>query len=101
MSIHKSQGQSGFCSRGSGLEYDLSVAALERVKVDLGKVFEKGQAYVALSRATCLEGLQVMGFSADKVRTLLTGHCCLLTVWQVMAHRKVAVWSSSLRDLNV
>lgn len=67
MSIHKSQGQT-----------------LDRVKVDLGKVFEKGQAYVALSRATSLEGLQVLGFSADKV----------------MAHRKVAVWSTKLRDLN-
>ena len=69
MSIHKSQGQT-----------------LERVKVDLGKVFEKGsrhgnlvihcilltssegQAYVALSRATSLEGLQVLNFDANKVR---------------------------------
>ncbi|KAK4689254.1 ATP-dependent DNA helicase PIF1, partial [Tremellales sp. Uapishka_1] len=68
MSIHKSQGQT-----------------LERVKVDLGKVFEKGQAYVALSRATSLEGLQITGFSADKV----------------MAHRKVAIWSESLRNLNI
>ncbi|WRT70775.1 uncharacterized protein IL334_007774 [Kwoniella shivajii] len=68
MSIHKSQGQT-----------------LDRVKVDLGKVFEKGQAYVALSRATSLEGLQVLGFNADKV----------------MAHRKVANWSASLKDLNV
>ncbi len=41
--------------------------ALDRVKVDLGKVFEKGQAYVALSRATSLEGLQVLGFNSDKV----------------------------------
>ncbi|CAK9787080.1 unnamed protein product [Cutaneotrichosporon oleaginosum] len=68
MSIHKAQGQT-----------------LERVKVDLTKVFEKGQAYVALSRATSLEGLQVKGFRADKV----------------MAHRKVANWSGNLQSLSV
>jgi len=50
LSIHKAQGQT-----------------LERVKVDLRKVFEKGQAYVALSRATNMQGLQVIGFDANKV----------------------------------
>ena len=50
LSIHKAQGQT-----------------LERVKVDLGKVFEKGQAYVALSRATTQQGLQVLRFRKDKV----------------------------------
>jgi ATP-dependent DNA helicase PIF1 len=50
LSIHKAQGQT-----------------LERVKVDLGKVFEKGQAYVALSRATNKQGLQVMRFEKNKV----------------------------------
>ncbi|KAF5384756.1 hypothetical protein D9757_006264 [Collybiopsis confluens] len=50
LSIHKSQGQT-----------------LERVKVDLGQVFEKGQAYVALSRATNLKTLEVKNFDPSKV----------------------------------
>lgn len=50
LSIHKAQGQT-----------------LERVKVDLGRIFEKGQAYVALSRATNMAGLQVLRFDPKKV----------------------------------
>lgn len=50
LSIHKSQGQT-----------------IQRVKVDLGRVFEKGQSYVALSRAATLEGLQVLRFDPKKV----------------------------------
>ena len=50
LSIHKAQGQT-----------------LERVKVDLGNVFENGQAYVALSRATSMDGLQVLRFDPRKV----------------------------------
>lgn len=77
MTIHKSQGQT-----------------LGRVKVDLGRVFEKGQgqlddafsddrhrffylkvsspdeqttlAYVAISRATSLESLQILNFQPAK-----------------------------------
>jgi ATP-dependent DNA helicase PIF1 len=50
LSIHKAQGQT-----------------LERVKVNLSRAFEKGQAYVALSRATTMGGLQVLGFEPSKV----------------------------------
>ena len=67
LSIHKAQGQT-----------------LERVKVDLGKIFEKGQAYVALSRATCQEGLQVLRFDASKV----------------MAHDKVKNFYRGLYDVG-
>ncbi|KAJ8468581.1 hypothetical protein ONZ45_g17199 [Pleurotus djamor] len=50
LSMHKSQGQT-----------------LERVKVDLRHTFEKGQAYVALSRATNMETLQVLNFNPSRV----------------------------------
>lgn len=50
LSIHKSQGQT-----------------LPKVKVDLKRVFEKGQAYVALSRAVSRSGLQVLNFNKDKI----------------------------------
>jgi ATP-dependent DNA helicase PIF1 len=39
---------------------------LERVKVNLAGVFEKGQAYVALSRATKMETLEVIGFNKNR-----------------------------------
>lgn len=64
LSIHKAQGQT-----------------LERVRVDLGRVFEKGQAYVALSRATSINGLQVLRFDAKKV----------------IAHEKVRSFYNSLQ----
>ena len=67
LSIHKAQGQT-----------------LERVRVDLGKIFEKGQAYVALSRATCQEGLQVLRFDPKKV----------------MAHDRVRSFYDSLYNVN-
>ena len=49
--IHKSQGQS-----------------LRYVSMDLRESFEAGQVYVALSRATSLDGLQVLGFDPAKIR---------------------------------
>lgn len=71
LSIHKAQGQT-----------------LDRVKVNLGKIFEKGQAYVALSRATCQEGLQILNFDArkvmahDRVRTFYDGLYAVHTIGQ-------------------
>lgn len=67
LSIHKAQGQT-----------------LERVKVDLRRVFENGQAYVALSRATTQEGLWVQNFNAKAV----------------MAHPRVAQFYDSLYSVN-
>jgi ATP-dependent DNA helicase PIF1 len=51
LSIHKAQGQT-----------------LNYVKVDLNKVFEAGQVYVALSRAVSKENLQILNFHPSKIR---------------------------------
>ncbi|GLB36503.1 putative DNA-dependent ATPase and 5'-3' DNA helicase required for the maintenance of both mitochondrial and nuclear genome stability [Lyophyllum shimeji] len=59
LSIHKSQGQT-----------------LTRVKVDLGRIFEKGQAYVAISRATTMKHLEIRNFQPGKI----------------MAHPRVIEW---------
>ncbi|KAF4633113.1 hypothetical protein G7Y89_g5004 [Cudoniella acicularis] len=67
LSIHKAQGQT-----------------LERVKIDLKRIFEKGQAYVALSRAVSQEGLEVHNFDKSKV----------------MAHPRVAQFYNSLYSVN-
>lgn len=49
--IHKSQGMT-----------------LDRVKMDLSQCFENGQVYVSVSRAKTLEGLQITGMDASRVR---------------------------------
>lgn len=51
LSIHKAQGQT-----------------LDRVKVDLSGTFERGQAYVAVSRASSYDRLQITGFDPSRVK---------------------------------
>ncbi|KAM3160668.1 ATP-dependent DNA helicase RRM3 [Lachancea thermotolerans] len=51
LSIHKAQGQT-----------------IDRLKVDLKKVFEEGQVYVALSRAVSKERLQIVNFDPRVIK---------------------------------
>ncbi|CAE6460433.1 unnamed protein product [Rhizoctonia solani] len=68
LTVHKSQGQT-----------------MERVKINLQRTFEKGQAYVALSRCTSLETLEVNGFDRER---------------SVQAHPRVQQWVKTLITLN-
>ncbi|CAE6496476.1 unnamed protein product [Rhizoctonia solani] len=67
LTVHKSQGQT-----------------LERVKINLQRTFEKGQAYVALSRCTSLDTLEVYGFNRQSVE----------------AHPRVQQWARTLTTLG-
>lgn len=98
ISIHKAQGQT-----------------LQRVRVNLGKIFEKGQgqlfqalgrrfrlthgptAYVALSRATSLQTLQVLNF--DPVRWVCSSNwfrSMAYVVFRVMVHDVVLNWHEQI-----
>jgi len=68
ISVHKSQGQT-----------------LQRVRVNLKRTFEDGQAYVALSRATSMDTLEVLNFNASKVT----------------AHPTVLKWSDELQPAEL
>lgn len=86
LSIHKAQGQT-----------------LQRVKVDLGRVFEKGQAYVALSRATSQAGLQVTRFEARKVMVhpkVTEFYSKLVSISQVLKSKNPTASSRSANEFD-
>lgn len=68
MTIHKAQGMT-----------------LDKVETDVGKAFDFGQVYVALSRAVSMQGLRITTFNASKV----------------MAHEKVKQFYADVYDSPV
>lgn len=83
LSIHKSQGQT-----------------LPKVKVDLQRVFEKGQAYVALSRAVSREGLQVLNFDKTRINAhqkVIDFYSTLVTVEHAIKQLEVEGGTTTLR----
>jgi ATP-dependent DNA helicase PIF1 len=86
LSIHKAQGQT-----------------LERVRVNLSRVFEKGQAYVALSRATSMAGLEVIGFDPAKVmahEAVRRFYASLSRAGETEANRMTAAKSAGEEDVD-
>ncbi|CCE61722.1 hypothetical protein TPHA_0B00500 [Tetrapisispora phaffii CBS 4417] len=77
LSIHKSQGQT-----------------LPKVKVDLKRVFEKGQAYVALSRAISRDGLQVLNFDRNKIHA----HVSVVKFYDTLVSADDAIKDLKQRD---
>lgn len=67
LTIHKAQGMT-----------------LDRVETDVGRAFDYGQVYVAMSRAKSMQGLRLTTFNASKV----------------MAHKKVVQFYTDTRSLD-
>ena len=58
-------------------EAGLQGMTVDLAKVSLANMFAEGQAYVALSRARSIPGLQITGFSPDCAKVgACRGLCC-------------------------